>query len=156
MDALSNEIMALAFRTAPEVADPAAEGWEQYVRQYPEFAEKADLLCRAQVRCDWTQCCAHVIDDPFNRDSRIATFKSDRVEDLVSYQRKQFFMVTAGGDIKPGLSTFQNADLEALKIWWQALRSDIDCKQQVQSPVIRHADQHCFEVFSRLFVDVRV
>ncbi|MNG30461.1 hypothetical protein D3C84_1160810 [compost metagenome] len=66
MDALSYEIMTFAFRAAPKVADARADGREQHVGQHPELAEKTDLLCRAQVRCERAQCRTHVVDDAFN------------------------------------------------------------------------------------------
>ncbi|MNL77179.1 hypothetical protein D3C87_2033040 [compost metagenome] len=58
------------------------------------------------------------------------------MEDLVGDQRKQFFVVAAGGDIQPGLFAFQDADLKALQVRRQVFRGDVDCQQQVQPSVV--------------------
>ncbi|MNN97384.1 hypothetical protein D3C81_2165360 [compost metagenome] len=67
---------------------------------------------------------------------RIAAFNADSVEDLVGYQRKQFFVMATCRNVQPNLSTFQDADLKTLQVRRQVLRGDIDGQQQVQASVV--------------------
>ncbi len=136
MNFLSDKIVAFAFRAAPQMAGSRAEGWEHHIRQHPQFTEQADLLRNAEVGREWAQRRAHVVNDPFDRDCRIAAFDANGVKDFVGDERQKLFVVAAGGDIEPYLSAFQDSYLKALQVRRQVLRSNINGQQQVQSSVV--------------------